>query len=97
MILGLGDSELAADIPGEQQPLGTNGRVQAAERVRVMPLNVAGHALGRTPVLGLELDLLTASTRTAWCHWLQSMGPTGSCLGPGNPNSNDFSGLQHRR
>jgi hypothetical protein len=62
MILGLGDSELAADIPGEQQPLGTNGRVQAAERVRVMPLNVAGHALGRTPVLGLELDLLTAST-----------------------------------
>jgi hypothetical protein len=62
-----------------------------------MPLNVAGHALGRTPVLGLELDLLTASTRTAWCHWLQSMGPTGSCLGPGNPNSNDFSGLQHRR
>ena len=64
MILGLGDSELAADIPGEQQPLGTNGRVQAAERVRVMPLNVAGHALGRTPVLGLELDLLTASTGT---------------------------------
>jgi len=68
MVLGLGDSELAADITGEQQPLRADHRVEAAERVRVMTVDVAGNALGGTPVLGLELDLLTASTGAQRCH-----------------------------
>jgi hypothetical protein len=64
MVVGLGDSEPTADITGEQQPLGTNGRIEAAKRVWVVALDVAGSTLGRTSVLGLELDLLAASTGT---------------------------------
>jgi hypothetical protein len=96
-MLALRNSELAADITGEQQSLGTNRCVEAAKGIWMMTLDVAGYSLGRAPMLGLELDLLAASTGTERCHCLQSVGPTGSCFGPGTPESNDFNWLQHRR
>jgi len=97
MVLGLGDSELPADVTREQQPLGTDDRVEAAERVRVMTVDVAGNALGRTPMLGLELDLLATSAGANRGHDLHSMGPLGSCLGSRSLESNDSSGFRPGR
>jgi hypothetical protein len=45
MVLGLGNPELPADIAGEQEPLGTDDRVEAAARVWVMTMDVAGKPL----------------------------------------------------
>jgi hypothetical protein len=70
MVLALGNSELAADITGEQQPLLADGCVEAAEWIRVVPMDVAGNALGGTPMLGLEQDWLVASTGTERSNWL---------------------------
>jgi len=54
MILGLGDPELATDITGEQESPRANDRVEAAERIRVMAMDVVGNALGRTSMYAVR-------------------------------------------